>query len=140
MRKIRNIFFCLVLLMGLSSCEKAELELAPFVDRGIVIDFSTGKTKATVSDLDYESIIKHLDFFVFKADNTLFWHERVAVSATEGTHTLSVGTKYFAEKDAEDQVIGHPEYSVYLLANCTGQMSFDEQTRTLTLTSQTGSV
>lgn len=124
--------------MGLSSCEKAELEQVPFVDRGIVIDFSTGKTKATVSDLDYESIIKHLDFFVFKADNTLFWHERVAVSATEGTHTLSVGTKYFAEKDAEGQVIGHPEYSVYLLANCTGQMSFDEQTRTLTLTSQAG--
>jgi hypothetical protein len=91
----------------------------PCADKGIVIDFSCGRTKALAADTEYESRIDHLDIFVFREDNSLCWHERASVSASEGTHTLSVGTKYFAEKDAAGNVTGHPKYKVYLLANAT---------------------
>ena len=125
----------------LSSCvERMEDALVPFADREIVIDFSAGKTKALVADTDYESYIDHIDIFIFRADNSLYWHERTSVSAAEGSHTLSVGTAYFAGKDSNGNVVSHPQYSVYLLANCSAEMSFDTSSKKLTMTSESGSV
>ncbi len=109
----------------LSSCsERIEGPFLPCGDRDIVIDFSCGRTKALVADTEYESRVDHLDIFVFREDNSLSWHERASVSASDGTHSLSVGTKYFAEKDASGNVIGHPKYRVYLLANAAFETSF----------------
>ena len=134
-----NIFFGLALL--LSSCaERMEEGLLPVADREIVIDFSSPYTKALVEDTDYESIISHIDIFVFRKDNTLCWHERTQVSSSDGSHTLSVGTGYFAEKDSGGNVVSHPEYRVYLLANCSADMSFNAEAGRLTMTSESGSV
>ena len=117
MRRTIDIFLCVALVL-LSSCsERMEEPFVPCADRGIVIDFSCGRTKALAADTEYESRVDHLDIFVFREDNSLCYHERTSVSVSEGTHTLSVGTKYFAEKDAAGNVVGHPKYKVYLLAN-----------------------
>ena len=141
MRKIIDIFTGLALALLLSSCaERMEEILVPFADRDIVIDFSAGKTKALVEDTEYESRIDHIDFFVFRKDNTLCWHERANVSSSEGSHTLSMGTGYFAQKDAYGNVVSHPEYSVYLLANCLSDMAFDAESGVLTMTSESGAV
>ena len=141
MRKIIDIFTGLALALLLSSCaERMEDALVPFADRDIVIDFSAGKTKALVEDTEYESRIDHIDFFVFRKDNTLCWHERAHVSSSEGSHTLSMGTGYFAQKDAYGNVVSHPEYSVYLLANCLSDMTFDAGSGVLTMTSESGTV
>ncbi len=141
MRKIIDIITGLVLALLLSSCaERMEETLVPFADRDIVIDFSAGKTKALVEDTEYESRIDHIDFFVFRKDNTLCWHERSNVSSSEGSHTLSMGTGYFAQKDAYGNVVSHPEYSVYLLANCLSDMTFDAGSGVLTMTSESGTV
>lgn len=141
MRKIIDIFTGLALALLLSSCaERMEETLVPFADRDIVIDFSAGKTKALVEDTEYESRIDHIDFFVFRKDNTLCWHERANVSSSEGSHTLSMGTGYFAQKDAYGNVVSHPEYSVYLLANCLSDMTFDAGSGVLTMTSESGTV
>ena len=141
MRKIIDIFTGLALALLLSSCaERMEDALVPFADRDIVIDFSAGKTKALVEDTEYESRIDHIDFFVFRKDNTLCWHERAHVSSSEGSHTLSMGTGYFAQKDAYGNVVSHPEYSVYLLANCMSDMTFDAGSEVLTMTSESGEV
>lgn len=112
---------------------------APFVDKGIVVDFSSPdvRTKASVEDTDYESHISHLDILVFKAgDGSLFWHERVSISAAEGSHTLKVSTGYFAQKDGD--VISHPEYNVHVLANCAFDMEFSEAGRSLSVSSSEG--
>ena len=75
MRKIIDIITGLALALLLSSCaERMEETLVPFADRDIVIDFSAGKTKALVEDTEYESRLDHIDFFVFRKDNTLCWH------------------------------------------------------------------
>ena len=141
MRKIIDIFTGLALALLLSSCaERMEETLVPLADRDIVIDFSAGKTKALVEDTEYESRIDHIDFFVFRKDNTLCWHERANVSSSEGSHTLSMGTGYFAQKDAYGNVVSHPEYSVYLLANCLSDMAFDAESGVLTMTSESGAV
>ena len=141
MRKIIDIFTGLALALLLSSCaERMEETLVPLADRDIVIDFSAGKTKALVEDTEYESRIDHIDFFVFRKDNTLCWHERANVSSFEGSHTLSMGTGYFAQKDAYGNVVSHPEYSVYLLANCLSDMAFDAESGVLTMTSESGAV
>lgn len=141
MRKIIDIFTGLALALLLFSCtERMEETLVPFADRDIVIDFSAGKTKALVEDTEYESRIDHIDFFIFRKDNTLCWHERAHVSSSEGSHTLSMGTGYFAQKDAYGNVVSHPEYSVYLLANCLSDMSFDAGSGVLTMTSESGTV
>ena len=141
MRKIIDIITGLALALLLSSCsERMEDTLVPFADRDIVIDFSSGKTKALVEDTEYESRIDHIDFFVFRKDNTLCWHERAQVSSSEGSHTLSMGTGYFAQKDAYGNVVSHPEYSVYLLANCLSDMAFDAESGVLTMTSESGAV
>lgn len=141
MRKIIDIITGLALALLLSSCaERMEDTLVPFADRDIVIDFSSGKTKALVEDTEYESRIDHIDFFVFRKDNTLCWHERANVSSSEGSHTLSMGTGYFAQKDAYGNVVSHPEYSVYLLANCLSDMAFDAESGVLTMTSESGAV
>lgn len=117
MRRTIDIFLCVALVL-LSSCsERMEEPFVPCADRGIVIDFSCGRTKALAADTEYESRVDHLDIFVFREDNSLCYHERTSASVSEGTHTLSVGTKYFAEKDAAGNVVGHPKYKVYLLAN-----------------------
>lgn len=134
-----NIFFGLALL--LSSCaERMEEGLLPIADKEIVIDFSSPDTRALVEDTGYESRISHIDIFVFRKDNTLCWHERAQVSSSEGSHTLSVGTGYFAEKDAGGNVVSHPEYGVYLIANCSADMSFNAETGTLLMTSESGTV
>ena len=141
MRKIIDIFTGLALALLLSSCaERMEETLVPLADRDIVIDFSSGKTKTLVEDTEYESHIDHIDFFVFRKDNTLCWHERANVSSSEGSHTLSMGTGYFAQKDAYGNVVSHPEYSVYLLANCLSDMAFDAESGVLTMTSESGAV
>lgn len=121
----------------LSSCsERIEVPFVPCGDRNIVIDFSCGRTKALAADTEYESRIDHLDIFVFREDNSLYWHERASVSASEGTHSLSAGTKFFAEKDAAGNVTGHPKYKVYLLANALFETSFADGV--LTMVSQEG--
>ena len=87
----------------------------PFVDKEIVIDFSSPdvRAKATVEDTGYESYISHLDILVFEQDGSLYWHERVSVSAAEGSHTLDVNTGYFTKKDAYGNVLSpHPLYNV----------------------------
>ena len=119
MRRIIDIFLCVAFVLLSSCCERMDRPFVPCADKGIVIDFSCGRTKALAADTEYESRIDHLDIFVFREDNSLCYHERASVSASEGTHTLSVGTKYFAEKDATGNVTGHPKYKVYLLANAT---------------------
>lgn len=138
MRKIIDIFICIVLL-HLSSCVgRMEEPVVPFVDKGIVIDFSTGRTKAVTEDTGYESHVEHIDIFIFREDNTLYWHERTSVSASKGSHTLSVGTKFFAEKDSDGNVTAHPKYRVYLLANAAFDVSFADNT--LTMVSESGTV
>lgn len=118
--------------MVLSSCsERIEGPFVPCGDRDIVIDFSSGRTKALAADTEYESRIDRLDIFVFREDNSLYWHERASVSASDGTHSLSVGTKYFAQKDASGNVTGHPKYKVYLLANASFETSFTDGTLTM---------
>ena len=131
MRRTIDIFLCVALVL-LSSCsERMEEPFVPCADRGIVIDFSCGRTKALAADTEYESRVDHLDIFVFREDNSLYYHERTSVSASEGTHTLSVGTKYFAEKDAAGNVVGHPKYKVYLLANAAFDASAVNNVATL---------
>jgi len=118
--------------MVLSSCsERIEGPFVPCGDRDIVIDFSSGRTKALAADTEYESRIDRLDIFVFREDNSLYWHERASVSASDGTHSLSVGTKYFAQKDASGNVTSHPKYKVYLLANASFETSFTDGTLTM---------
>ena len=139
MRRILDIIVCLAALLVLSSCaERMEGQFLPCADKGIVIDFSSAQSKAMtyVEDEDYESRIDHMDIFVFDHDNRIYWHERVSVSSEQGSHILSKGTKFFAQKDAAGNVIGHPEYKVYLLANCAAEMTFDGES--LCLTSQSG--
>lgn len=111
------------------------------VDRSIVIDFSSDpSTKATVGSLSYEAHVDHLDILVFKMDGSLYWHERVSVTSSTGSHTLSVGTQYFAQKDASGNVESHPRYNVHVLANCTNEITFIEDSRTLIMRSAGGAV
>ena len=130
-----------MLLVCLSSCIKETgSSYVPHVDRGIVIDFSAdASTKATVGSLSYESHVNHLDILVFKMDGSLYWHERVLVTSSTGSHTLAVGTQYFAQKDASGNVVSHPRYNVHVLANCPNEITFNEQSRTLTMSSAGGS-
>ena len=112
----------------------------PHVDRSIVIDFSADThTKATVESLGYEAHINHLDILIFKMDGSLYWHERVPVTSSTGTHTLAVGTQYFAQKDAANNVISHPRYNVHVLANCANNLIFNEATKSLVMESADGS-
>lgn len=136
MRRIIDIFLCMVLVLQSSCTERMEEHVVPFADRGIVIDFSTGRTKALAEDTGYESRVDHIDIFIFSEDNSLYWYERASVSASEGSHTLSVGTKFFARKDAAGNVTAHPKYKVYLLANASFSASFADGL--LTLVSESG--
>ena len=139
MSRIRVILFCLAAAFCLSSCAgKMDEPVVPFRDRGIVIDFSSVGTKATAADLDYESRVSHLDILVFSADGSLYWHERTSVTSSEGSHTLSVGTGHFAGKDAYGNVVSHPSYNVYVVANCTFDMEFSAENKVLAV-SGTGS-
>ena len=120
----------------LSSCLK-EMgdDVMPHIDRSIVIDFSSPDpdTKASVGSQSYESHVSHLDILIFKLDGTLFWHERTSVSASSGTHAMSVGTSYFTEKDASGRVVSHPRYNVHILANCPYGMAFSESEKMLAI-------
>lgn len=128
-----------MLLVCLSSCIKETGSYVPHVDRGIVIDFSAdASTKATVGSISYESHVDHLDILVFKMDGSLYWHERVPVTSSTGSHTLAVGTQYFAQKDASGNVVSHPRYNVHVLANCPNEITFNEQSRTLIMSSTGG--
>lgn len=122
----------------LSSCsQRMEEQLVPCIDGEIVIDFSSGQTKVLAEDTGYESRIDHIDIFIFREDNSIYWHERTSVSSSESSHTLSVGTDFFAKKDEAGNVIAHPKYKVYLLANADFDVSFIDGV--LTLVSESGS-
>ena len=84
MRRIIDIFLCMVLVLQSSCTERMEEHAVPFADRGIVIDFSTGRTKALAEDTGYESRVDHIDIFIFSEDNSLYRHLKVL------THFLSV--------------------------------------------------
>ena len=120
------------------SCSKEEKNpIVPYINKEIIIDYSSPDVKTKASDSDaFESYISHLDIFIFKLSDDadrIVWHERVSVTSSQGSHTLNVGTGYFAQKDAYGNIVSHPKYDVHILANCTLDMSFSEQQKTLTI-------
>ena len=120
------------------SCSKEEKNpIVPYINKEIIIDYSSPDVKTKAADSDaFESYISHLDIFIFKLSDDadrIVWHERVSVTSSQGSHTLNVGTGYFAQKDAYGNIVSHPKYDVHILANCTLDMSFSEQQKTLTI-------
>lgn len=123
--------------LALSSCNKGMDELLRS-DRGVVIDFVTpvAFAKAMEADEDHEAMVDHIDVLIFNAsenDMPLTWHERFNLSSPEGSLVLSKGKNFFAEKDSDGDIVSHPSYKVYLIANSSFDMSFSEEGMLLTM-------
>ena len=133
MKRICDILSCLLTALTLFSCTKG-MDDQLHNSRGIVIDFVTpvalAKAQEMVADESHESAVNHIDVLIFNVTEEgmpLKWHERFSLSSSEGSLYLSKGKKFFAQTDSDGNIVSHPSYKVYLIANSTFDMSFSEE-------------
>ncbi len=122
MKRIINTLLCTAALLLAASCLQEEMVVETPVNESIILDLSSGLTKAEQTAT--ESYVNNLDVFIFdvsagRPDN-LIVHETFAVNNASKV-TLDAKRSSFGENQ---------EYFVYLLANSTidlsGIGSFDD--------------
>lgn len=110
MKGITNIFLICAASLLLFSCDMPQAVEVP-VNEDIVLDLSSGITKASVEDTQVESFVNHVDVFIFSDDSgtpsSSVYYGRYIVSNSSRI-TLSAQRSAFAE-DAP--------YHIYAVAN-----------------------
>ena len=115
MKRIINTLLCSTVLLLAASCIQQELVIETPVNESIVLDLSSGLTKA--ADTDTESYVDHIDVFIFKASGSspagLLMHEYFTVNNASSVTLKAKRTDFTADEG----------YFVYLVANSTLDLS-----------------
>ena len=115
MKRIINTLLCSTVLLLAASCLQQELIIDAPVNESIVLDLSSGVTKA--ADTDTESYVDHIDVFIFRASGSSpadrLVHEYFTVN-NASTVTLEAKRTDFTANEG---------YFVYLVANSTLDLS-----------------
>ena len=115
MKRIINTLICSTVLLLAASCHQEEMIVDVPVNESIVLDLSSGLTKA--ADTDTESYVDHIDVFIFEASGSTpgacVRHENFTVNNAASV-TLEAKRTDFTENE---------EYYVYLIANSTLDLS-----------------
>lgn len=115
MKRIINTLLCSIFVLPVLSCQQELIFDVP-VNESIVLDLSSGLTKAAHTDV--ESYVEHLDIFIFESDN----NGKPAALATHETVVVNNQKEIVLEAKRSDFVAGDA-YLVYLLANSTADFS-----------------
>lgn len=116
MKRIINTLLCTAALLLAASCLQEEMVVETPVNESIILDLSSGATKAD-SQTSTESYVNNLDVFIF--DIVAGRPDKVIVHETFTVNNVSRVTLDAKRTDFE----ANQEYFVYLLANCTADLS-----------------
>lgn len=115
MKRIINTLLCSTVLLLAASCIQQELVIETPVNESIVLDLSSGLTKA--ADTDTESYVDHIDVFIFKASGSSpaerLVYEYFTVNNASSVTLQAKRTDFTADEG----------YFVYLVANSTLDLS-----------------
>lgn len=122
MKRIINALLCSMALLPVFSCQQQEMPADMPVNESIVLDLSSGLTKAEQTSV--ESYVNNVDVFIFKAEGS-------APGALAAYETFVVNNASQVVLEAKRTDFGvNEEYFVYLVANSsldfTGISSFSE--------------
>ena len=114
MKRILNTLICSAVLLTAFSCQQEPIVDMP-VNESIVLDLSSGLTKAP--DTDIESYIDHIDVFIFAVSGSL-----PGQCVVHENFTVNNASKITLEAKRTDFPEDTPYY-VYLIANSTQDLS-----------------